>query len=217
MSGNLILLNEPIKTSISISENIYDLNGQWLPPGNYYYYIKYTGVNCVKGELNCRGFQAEYTFKIDEIIKMMAIAQARLARRASINDEGMPGYNSPILSSSKSYPTLLLSHQYNSQPPHTSPSTNLERRLSNSCDNCSICLEKLNGNIKTLSCKHKFHSSCITRWYRNNKTCPICRQHFILYPNRTINNRRISRYAVIHRQVERELRRERNNRNNFNV
>ena len=209
MSGNLKLLYEPIKTSISISENIYDLHGQWLPPGNYYYYIKYTGINCVKGELTCRGFQAEYTFKIDEIIKMMAIAQARLARRAYIEDDSMPKYDSPILSSTKKLPTLLIDN--------SETLSRIGNRPSHSCENCSICLEKLNGNIKTLSCKHKFHTSCITRWYRNNKTCPICRKHFTLHPNRMVNNRRISRYAVIHRQVERELRRERNSRINLNV
>jgi hypothetical protein len=49
---------------------------------------------------------------------------------------------------------------------------------------CTVCYEELNGDIKTLSCKHKFHGNCIGRWLRekvnimafnlehsNNKKC----------------------------------------------
>ncbi|KAL2505024.1 RING/U-box superfamily protein [Abeliophyllum distichum] len=42
---------------------------------------------------------------------------------------------------------------------------------------CSICLMgfELNGEVKEMPCKHKFHSSCIEKWLRFNGSCPICR------------------------------------------
>jgi len=31
---------------------------------------------------------------------------------------------------------------------------------------CTVCYEDLNGDLKTLSCQHKFHVGCIDRWLR---------------------------------------------------
>jgi hypothetical protein len=31
---------------------------------------------------------------------------------------------------------------------------------------CTVCYEELNGDLKTLSCQHKFHVNCIGRWLR---------------------------------------------------
>ena len=42
-------------------------------------------------------------------------------------------------------------------------------------DICCICLDKLNNNIKTLSCNHKFHITCLNQWILSNPTCPMCR------------------------------------------
>ena len=78
-----------LKTSISANTDIYDLNGQWLPRGNYYFSINEISNTNVKGTLSDRSFIAEYSFKPDLVIKMMAIAQARLARRANISHENM--------------------------------------------------------------------------------------------------------------------------------
>ena len=43
---------------------------------------------------------------------------------------------------------------------------------------CAICLEKIkfDNNIK-LKCNHTFHSQCIIKWFRTNKSgqCPCCR------------------------------------------
>lgn len=43
---------------------------------------------------------------------------------------------------------------------------------------CSICLEKLDKNIKlSLSCGHNFHQACINEWLlQRNITCPLCRK-----------------------------------------
>jgi hypothetical protein len=204
MSTDLQLLRDSIKTNISATTNVYDVAGQWLPPGNYYFLINYTSTGCVKGELNCRGFKAEYTFASKDIIKMMACAQARLARRANIRDDDMPAYNSPITSPTANYPSNLVSHGYgNVQPPHTSPTMRTHRRRLpniNTRPTCTICLDVLGDNPKTLTCQHKFHEACITRWCATRQTCPICRRRVSLGRG-TVANRRISRYAVINRHV----------------
>ncbi len=53
MSTELQLLRESIKTNISAITNVYDITGQWLPPGNYYFLINYVGPQQFKVELNC--------------------------------------------------------------------------------------------------------------------------------------------------------------------
>ena len=202
MSTDLQLLRDSIKTNISATTNVYDVAGQWLPPGNYYFLINYTSTGCVKGELNCRGFKAEYTFASKDIIKMMACAQARLARRANIRDDDMPAYNSPITSPTANYPSNLVSYD-NVQPPRTSPTMRTHRRRLpniNTRPTCTICLDFLDDNPKTLPCGHKFHEHCITRWCATRQTCPICRRRVSLGRG-TVANRRVSRYAVINRQV----------------
>lgn len=48
---------------------------------------------------------------------------------------------------------------------------------------CCICLDKLNNNIKTLPCGHKFHINCLNEWILSNPTCPICRASISNYGN----------------------------------
>ena len=47
------------------------------------------------------------------------------------------------------------------------------------CENCTICLEPLSGDIRTLACGHKFHTACMRQWENRNHhcTCPNCREH----------------------------------------
>ncbi|KMQ81800.1 ring-h2 zinc finger protein [Lasius niger] len=50
---------------------------------------------------------------------------------------------------------------------------------------CSICLEPLmpaeddhrsgESSYVTTVCSHNFHVRCLSRWYSNNDSCPICR------------------------------------------
>lgn len=42
---------------------------------------------------------------------------------------------------------------------------------------CCICQEEYRwlDKVVELPCKHKFHSSCIHKWFTNRSTCPICR------------------------------------------
>lgn len=40
---------------------------------------------------------------------------------------------------------------------------------------CTICLENIDDDSKTLPCNHKFHAECIDSWQKINNTCPCCR------------------------------------------
>lgn len=43
---------------------------------------------------------------------------------------------------------------------------------------CSVCLQDVGegeGSF-TLTCKHRFHASCIYTWLKINDKCPICRK-----------------------------------------
>jgi hypothetical protein len=43
-------------------------------------------------------------------------------------------------------------------------------------DTCSVCLDEYTGNIMMLKeCKHTFHEKCAKAWFRNQRTCPLCR------------------------------------------
>lgn len=45
-------------------------------------------------------------------------------------------------------------------------------------DICSICYEPFNDSQSyTLECNHKYHTNCIVKWFRNDKSsCPLCNQ-----------------------------------------
>ena len=44
---------------------------------------------------------------------------------------------------------------------------------SDSC--CSICIERCRHTVISLPCRHEFHPSCITEWFRQRDSCPVCR------------------------------------------
>ncbi len=46
---------------------------------------------------------------------------------------------------------------------------------------CSICLDKIKDNSKTLECSHVFHHECINNWIVESLkfTCPLCRSGMI--------------------------------------
>jgi len=41
-------------------------------------------------------------------------------------------------------------------------------------DKCVICLGGL-YDVRSISCGHTFHKSCIEKWIRKKNNCPICR------------------------------------------
>ena len=42
---------------------------------------------------------------------------------------------------------------------------------------CSICgQEQIKiEDLKVLQCNHVWHRECITKWFKNNYSCPLCR------------------------------------------
>ena len=99
----------PLKTTISCREDIFDMEGQWLPKGNYYFSVTNLSSRAVEGRLVERSFQASYRFRPKDIIMMMSNAQARLARRANIVHEYMPDFPS-------SRATRITTHSIVTQP-----------------------------------------------------------------------------------------------------
>lgn len=50
-------------------------------------------------------------------------------------------------------------------------------KKTNHDETCPVCLSAFRNreNIITLPCKHNYHASCITRWLKIDKTCPVCK------------------------------------------
>jgi len=42
---------------------------------------------------------------------------------------------------------------------------------------CSICMYEyeVDQEVRTLPCEHEFHATCIDRWLRIKRECPLCR------------------------------------------
>ncbi|KAJ5072697.1 hypothetical protein M0811_09394 [Anaeramoeba ignava] len=55
-------------------------------------------------------------------------------------------------------------------------SKNEELRLAQNQRFCSVCLSEFKENdvVKTLPCFHFFHQSCIEKWLKIKKKCPVC-------------------------------------------
>ncbi len=45
-------------------------------------------------------------------------------------------------------------------------------------ETCSICLDHYSRRegVRKSNCNHTFHKKCIDKWYKQNDSCPICRQ-----------------------------------------
>lgn len=142
-----------VQMTISTPETV-DLMGRFLPAGNYYFTAKHFYKDMICGTLQSKGVGTfgEFCFTNKELVRMMAIAQSRLARRADIEESGMPTYSSPVPARRKKRP----------RPP--TPKV------------CSICFDSITTSPKELPCKHEFHPQCIEQWFRRGKnTCPLCR------------------------------------------
>lgn len=54
------------------------------------------------------------------------------------------------------------------------------RELSISKEDCCICMEKAQEEVKVSCCGKYYCSSCLFKWYDKNSTCPTCRSINIL-------------------------------------
>ena len=45
---------------------------------------------------------------------------------------------------------------------------------------CPICMDEclINEIIAILPCKHKFHITCISKWFDTKRSCPLCRESY---------------------------------------
>lgn len=162
-------MTEKINTTISVPHHMWDKTGQLVPEGNYYYRINTfdEDLDIFSGQLYCKGSYGEFEFKSNNLVKMMAIAQSRLARRAEIKDKYMPTYSSPNTSPKrKDIKNFLFSNTeiVKKWKPESEPK-----------EQCTICLENILSECKLLKCKHKFHKTCIKEWFKTSDTCPVCR------------------------------------------
>ena len=168
-----------IDTTLSTIRSVYDEKGNYLPSGNYYFTVNDYDNGIFKGEMKMRGDFGEFSFSPRKLIKMMAVGQSRLARRANLNtEEGMPNYPSPLARTSSS----RISH-FTATTNLTSPyivrnySTTENRVIRRESVQCSICLENISEcDTKSLNCNHSFHKNCINTWLREQNNCPLCRK-----------------------------------------
>lgn len=140
---------------LTSERHILDVNDKWLQHGNYSFMIRhYTDKNTMIGLIG----NESYEFKYFTIIKLMAKAQSRLARRVNVRVD-VTDYPSPSNSPALCPPGFSSPHSAH----HISPTNYVE---------CSICLEKC---ANKLPCGHYFHKKCIADWKGQSATCPLCR------------------------------------------
>jgi hypothetical protein len=151
------------KILFSTEKPIFDVNDKWLPHGNYSFQIKhYTSSNTIQGDIISPKIDGSgnYEFKYFTVIKMMAKAQSRMARRCNI------GLDITLYPSPSNSPETF---------PNVAPSPRSLHNISPiNYSTCAICLEKCNNRT---DCGHFFHKKCISDWEQISGTCPVCREN----------------------------------------
>ena len=132
----------------------------------------------VTGKLYNKGEYGEFTFTYNNVIKMMAIAQSRYARRANIKDVNVPNYLSPLISKNKKIP--------------------LVNNYLVDANKCTICLDTIENNNLKLKCNHSFHKKCILLWKEHKDSCPVCRAP-IVYNINHVKNIKLNNYIIPNR------------------
>ena len=149
------------KILFSTEKPIFDVNDKWLPHGNYTFQIKhYTSSNTIQGSVISTKINGDYEFKYFTVIKMMAKAQSRMARRCDI------GLDITMYPSPSSSPETLTDEGPSPRSLHNISPINYMT--------CAICLEKCNNKTE---CGHFFHKRCISDWEQISGTCPVCREN----------------------------------------
>jgi len=57
---------------------------------------------------------------------------------------------------------------------------------------CAVCLSEFEWDdiLRRLPCGHNFHRTCIDKWLKRNKVCPLCLQDIEAPPSATAQNKR---------------------------
>jgi len=85
-----------IDTTISTIRGKFDINGNYISAGNYYYRVKAFRNGNFVGTIRDVNEYSDYVFSPRSLVKMMAVGQSRLARLANMrNIPGMPEYPIP--------------------------------------------------------------------------------------------------------------------------
>jgi len=174
-----------IDTTLSTIRNILDEKGNYLPAGNYYFSIKNYESGYFTGEIKNRGDFGNFTFSPRKLVKMMAVGQSRLAKKANLsNEEGMPNYPSPL---ERTNTTRISDFTANLNSPYVVRNFAVNRNVVVPPPvHCSICFENISeSSKKALNCEHTFHTTCINTWLLENNTCPLCRAPQSINENRS--------------------------------
>ena len=166
-------MTEKINTTISATDTFFDLDGNIVPSGNYYFEVKNIQGNEFSGDLIQKGKYGEFRFKAKDLVKMMSVGQARLARRAKIDEDGIPKCGSPSVRQNRVFASFLSANVTRNTVVKTYDEASLLKREN---PMCSICLTDVTLDKKVLSCEHVYHKKCIDKWLDRKSTCPVCRK-----------------------------------------
>tara|TARA_B100000902_G_C27147487_1_gene831898 strand:+ start:28 stop:720 length:693 start_codon:yes stop_codon:yes gene_type:complete len=166
-------MTEKINTTISATDTFFDLDGNIVPSGNYYFEVKKIQENEFSGDLIQRGKYGEFRFKAKDLVKMMSVGQARLARRANIDEDGIPKCDSPSVRQNRVFASFLSANVTRNTVVKTYDEASLLKKENHMC---SICLTDVTLDKKVLSCDHVYHKKCIDKWLERKSTCPVCRK-----------------------------------------
>lgn len=166
-------MTEKINTTISATDTFFDLDGNIVPSGNYYFEVKKIEGNEFSGDLIQKGKYGEFRFKAKDLVKMMSVGQARLARRANIDEDGIPKCDSPSVRQNRVFASFLSANVTRNTVVKTYDEAS---SLKKENPMCSICLTDVTLDKKVLSCDHVYHKKCIDKWLDRKSTCPVCRK-----------------------------------------
>lgn len=200
--------NRGIKTTISTVRSTYDLNGNYLPAGSYFFNVNKFERNKFIGNIDSRGNYGKFIFSPMDLIKMLAVGQSKLASEANLlHVEGMPNYPVPINNNCFDFynTNSIVNYYHNNRvnfrnnvivPTSYRNRVDVRNYSSDSEDEeeeqetCRICLDEFENNQrKILECGHSYHEHCLNEWRRENNTCPICRSEIKIRTSRYLYDR----------------------------
>lgn len=127
--------------------------------------------------LQDKGSMDEVFSKMFEILNLQPFLQVR--RRKNLLRRSKSDFNELHITFSSRSTQSTRTRSLNNTRPFSILQSSAITDTPASDVNCSICLEKLCTESKTLSmleCYHEFHAHCLSQWVKKTPTCPICRR-----------------------------------------